>query len=105
VIDASNFSNMFLTVNEERIFMGLVHPYSGDHCWYTRLPMGSSNFPAVSGRFGAAFSRLIFQEAEEIQGEVLINDWKVALEGSGFAPKLGIGRVLIGSDGLPVTRG
>jgi hypothetical protein len=37
-----------------------------------------------------------------MQGEVLINDWKVALEGDGFDPKLGIGRVLIGSDGLPV---
>jgi hypothetical protein len=39
---------------------------------------------------------------EEIQGEMLINDWKVALEGSGFGPKLGIGRILIGYDGLPV---
>jgi hypothetical protein len=37
-----------------------------------------------------------------MQGEVLINDLKVALEGDGFDPKLGIGRVLIGSDGLPV---
>jgi hypothetical protein len=37
---------------------------------------------------------------EEMQGEVLINDWKVALEGDKFDPKLGIGRVLIGSDGL-----
>jgi hypothetical protein len=31
-----------------------------------------------------------------MQGEVLINDWKVALEGDGFNPILGIGRVLIG---------
>jgi hypothetical protein len=38
---------------------------------------------------------------EEMQEEVLVNDWKVALEGSGFDPKLGIGRVLIGSDGIP----
>jgi hypothetical protein len=37
-----------------------------------------------------------------MRGEVLINDWKVALEDSGFDPKLGIGRVLIGSDGFPV---
>jgi hypothetical protein len=37
-----------------------------------------------------------------MQGEVLMNDWKVDLEGSGFDPKLGIGRVLIGSDGLTV---
>jgi hypothetical protein len=44
--------------------------------------MESSNYPAVSGTFGAAYFRLICQEVEEIQGEVLINDWKVALEGS-----------------------
>jgi hypothetical protein len=64
--------------------------------------MGSSNPPAVSGRFGAACIRLILQEVEEMQGEVLIIDLKVAQEGEGFDPKLGIGRVLIGSDGLPV---
>jgi hypothetical protein len=58
--------------------MGLIHPDTGDHYWYTHLPMGSSNSPAVSGRFGAAFLRLICQEAEEMQEEVLINDWKVA---------------------------
>jgi hypothetical protein len=102
VIDASKFFHMFLTVYEELKFMGLIHPDTGDHYCYTRFPMGSSNSPAVSGRFGAAFLRLIFQEVEEMQGEVLINYWKVALEGDGFDPKLGIGRVLIGSDGLPV---
>jgi hypothetical protein len=101
VIDASKFFHIFLTVDEERQFMGLIHPDTGDLYWYTRLPVGSSSSPAVSGRFGAAFLRLIFQEVEEMQGEVLINDWKVALEGDEFDPKLGIGRVLIGSDGLP----
>jgi hypothetical protein len=54
--------------------MGLIHPDTGDHYWYTLLPMGSSNSPAVSDRFGAAFLHLIFQEVEEMQGEVLIND-------------------------------
>jgi hypothetical protein len=54
VIDASKFFHMFLTVDEERQFVGLIHPDTGDHYWYTRLPMGSSNSPAVSGRFGAA---------------------------------------------------
>jgi hypothetical protein len=54
VIDASNLCCMFLTVNEERKFMGLMHPYIGDHYWYTCLPMGS----------GVAFLRLICQEVE-----------------------------------------
>jgi hypothetical protein len=34
--------------------------------------------------------RLICQKVEEMQGEVVINDWKVALEGRVFDPKLGI---------------
>jgi hypothetical protein len=101
VIDAYKFFHMFLTADEERQFMGLKHPYTGDLYWSTRLPMGSSNSPAVSGRFGAAFLRFIFQEVEEMQGEVVINDWKVALEGDKFDPKLGVGRVLIGYDVLP----
>jgi hypothetical protein len=36
-----------------------------------------------------------------MQGLVRINDWKVDIEGSGFNPKLGIGRVLIGSYAPP----
>jgi hypothetical protein len=79
VIDASKLFHTFLTVEEERKFMGLIHPYTGDHYWYTRLPMGSSISPAISNRFGVALLRLIFQGVEEMQGEVLINDWKVAL--------------------------
>jgi hypothetical protein len=92
---------MFLTVDEERQFTGLIHPDTGDLYWYTRLSKSSSNSSALPGRFGAAFLSLIFQEVEEMQGEVVINDWKVVLEGDEFDPKLGIGRVLIGSDGFP----
>jgi hypothetical protein len=62
VIDASKFFHMFLTVDEERRFMGIIHPDTGDHYWYARLPMGSSNSVAVSGRFGAAFSALFFKK-------------------------------------------
>jgi hypothetical protein len=61
VIDAYKFFHMFLTVNEERRFMDLIHPDTGYHYWYNRLPMGSSNSPSVSGRFGAAFLRLVCQ--------------------------------------------
>jgi hypothetical protein len=44
VIDASKFFHVFLTVDEERRLMGVIHPYTGYHNWYTRLPMGSSNY-------------------------------------------------------------
>jgi hypothetical protein len=62
VIDASKFFHMFLNVDEEHKFMGLIHPDKGDHYWYTRFPMGASNYPTVSGRFGAAFLRLFFRK-------------------------------------------
>jgi hypothetical protein len=31
VIDASTFFHMFLTVDEERKFIGIIHPETGDH--------------------------------------------------------------------------
>jgi hypothetical protein len=34
VIDASNFFHMFLPVDEERKFMGLIHPDTGEHYWH-----------------------------------------------------------------------
>jgi hypothetical protein len=40
VIDASTLFHMFLTVDEEPQFVGLIHPDTGYHYWYTRLPMG-----------------------------------------------------------------
>jgi hypothetical protein len=67
IIDASKYFHMFLTLDEERKFMGVIHPYTGDHYWYTHLPMGSSNSPAVSGIFGAVFLRLVCHEVEDMQ--------------------------------------
>jgi hypothetical protein len=62
VIDASKLFHMFLTVDEERRFMGLIHPDTGDHYWYTRLPMGLSNSPAVSGNLWRLSSALSFKK-------------------------------------------
>jgi hypothetical protein len=39
VIYASKLLHMFLTVDEERKFMGIIHPDTGDHYWCTRLLM------------------------------------------------------------------
>jgi hypothetical protein len=55
---------MLLNVDEELKFMAIIHPHTGDNYLYTRFTMGSSNSPAVSSRYGAAFLRLIFQEVE-----------------------------------------
>jgi hypothetical protein len=71
--------------------MGLINPDTGDHYWYTRFAIGSVNPASVSGRFRVDFLYLTCQEVEEMQGEVQINEWRVALEGIRFDPKLGIG--------------
>jgi hypothetical protein len=78
------------------------------YCRYeegAQTPILSRSFtsPEVSGMCGVAFLRLICQEMKNMQGEVQINDWRVALDGSGFDPKLGIGCVFIGSYGIPVS--
>jgi hypothetical protein len=62
---------------------------------------GSIQFPCSISQIGGAFLRLVYQEMEEMQGEVQINVWREALEGGGFEARLGIGRFLVGSDGLP----
>jgi hypothetical protein len=56
-------------------------------------------YPADLGRLSSALFVIKWKICRE---SFFINDWKVALEGSGFDPRLGIGRILIGSDGLPV---
>ena len=101
VIDASKYFHCFLTREDERPHLGLVHPKTGKHYWYARLPMGTSNSPAVAGRYGAAFLRLVLESIPEFKGTPLPNDFSQAIEGRGYDPKLGIGRVLIGEDGEP----
>lgn len=101
VIDASKFFHMFRTKPDERKYMGLIHPVTGEHLWYERFPMGSSNSPGASGRFGAAFLREVIDTDTNFQGLAMDNTMESHLRGLGYDPALGIGRILIGSDGLP----
>jgi hypothetical protein len=63
---------------------------------------GISQFPYSIRQIWGGFPPPHLSGVEEMQGEVQINDCRVALEGSGFDPKLGIGHILIGYYGLPV---
>jgi hypothetical protein len=101
VIDASKFFHMFRTRPDERKYMGLIHPVTGEHLWYERFPMGSTNSPGASGRFGAAFLREVIDTDSRFQGLPRDNSMESHLRGLGYDPSLGIGRILIGSDGLP----
>jgi hypothetical protein len=47
IIDASKYFHMFLTLDEERQFMGLIHPDTGDHYWYTCLPINTGTMVGI----------------------------------------------------------
>ena len=58
VVDASKFFYQFPTHPEDRPYLGVVHPTTGQMCTWDALPMGAANSPACAGRHGMAFLRL-----------------------------------------------
>jgi hypothetical protein len=100
-LDITKFFHMFLTREDERQYLGCIHPTTGVMLRYKTLPMGAGNSPGASGRFGAIFVRLIRETLPAFQGTPMQNDYAGAFAGAGYHPHLGIGRVIIGLDGLP----
>ena len=101
VVDASKFFHMFPTREDERQYMGMIHPLTELHYWYSRLPMGSRNSPGASGRFGAALLRVLQASSVDFQGHPSQNDFVAYIRDQGYDPALGTGRVLLGEDGEP----
>jgi hypothetical protein len=99
VIDLAKYFHMFLTLPEERRFMGVCHPCTGLHYRYCRLPMGASNSPAASGRFGAALLRLILTTIPEFTGAPVLNGCVASFLGHGSHPTGGTGRILLDQTG------
>jgi hypothetical protein len=53
---------------------------------YLGLPMGSSNSPAIAGRMGASFFRLLTQERPDLfDGVGEFNTWYEGLNGNGYS--------------------
>jgi hypothetical protein len=105
VADASKFFYQFPTVPAERKYLGLLHPVTGQMYEYLGLPMGSSNSPAIAGRMGASFFRLLTQERPDLfDGVGEFNTWYEGLNGNGYSPALGHGLVLRSTDGLPAVK-
>lgn len=102
-LDLAKFFHMFLTVESERNFLGLIHPGTGVHYRYRRLPMGSTNSPGIAGRFGSAFLRLLQAEIPELQGTPVRNDLITILEGRLFHPSWGTGRINTLPSGEPAS--
>jgi hypothetical protein len=86
--------------------LGLLHPVSGEMYEYLGLPMNSSNSPAVAGRMGASFFRLLTQKRPDIFGGLgEFNTWYEGLNDRGYSPTLGHGLILRSTDhGLPAVK-
>jgi hypothetical protein len=95
ILDASKYFHMFLTLIRERHLLGVLHPGTYGHYWWGRLPMGISHSPAASGRFGAAFVRMVREQCPQFQGLPLQNDLVSLLQGHDFDPILGMGHLLV----------
>jgi hypothetical protein len=99
VADASKFFYQFPKVPSERKYLGLLHPVTGVLYEYLSLPMGSSHSPAVAGRMGASFFRLLTQAHPELFGGIgEFSTWYEGLNGRGYSPTLGLGLILRSSD-------
>jgi hypothetical protein len=103
VVDASKFFHNFPTHPKDRPYLGCIHPSTGQRLWYLGLPMGSSNSPALSCRYGLGMLRLLAEREPAFQGVIRENGWRSRLMTGQHDPRLGSGLVRIGDDGLPAA--
>lgn len=102
VVDLSKFFYNFPTHPDDRPYMGVLHPITEVLYTYWGLSMGAGNSPALAGRFGLAFVRMLKERFEEFQGDPGVNSWWTSFSYSGFDPDLGFGYTLTGRDGMAV---
>ena len=103
VVDFSKYFYTYRTREEERQYLGMIDPVTEEMRVYGGLPMGATNSPGGSGKHGAAFIRMVEASCPVYTGKPLINDPVSCLTGLPYKGKLGVGRVLIGKDGLPAV--
>jgi hypothetical protein len=104
VADASKQFHNFPTRPDERRCLGCIYPITGAELQRAALPMGTSNSPAVACRINNGALRQLREESPRFHGSVRENTWRTKLAGEAHDSRLGHGRVLIGSDGLPASR-
>ena len=104
VVDASKFFYQFPTVVSERKYLGLIHPVTGEHYRYAGLPMGTGASPALAGQYGAGFlRRLRARHPGVFDGLPVENTWRRHVAEHQYDVRLGHGRVLLSTDGLPAV--
>eukprot|EP00957_Ditylum_brightwellii_P203310 15334122-Ditylum_brightwellii.AAC.1 len=98
VVDISKQFYNFPTAPEDRPYLGLIHPTTEVHLWYTELPMGGKSSPGISGRPMAGAMRKI-EERAIFQRKVCINLVTQNLTGDKYDPMLPEGQFLVCNDG------
>jgi hypothetical protein len=101
IVDASKFFYQFSTHPKDRPYLGLIHPVTLEQWVYGGLPMGSGNSPALGGRYGMAFLRLLRATSTLYQGTPRANCWWTGFTDLGYDPKLDTGWPLRGQTGPP----
>jgi hypothetical protein len=101
IADASKFFHNFPTREDERKYLGCIHPVSGIFLVYAGLPMGGGNSPAIACRLSNSAIRMLRETSPAFAGEVRENTWRRSLQGHEYHPEWGHGRVRIGADGEP----
>ena len=104
VVDASKFFYQFLLHPDDRKYMGLVHPVTGDHYTWHGCPMGSGSSPGLAGRYGLAFVRLLRERGPMFQQRARPNCWWSGFREEGYDPDLGYGFSFQQSDGSPAVK-
>ena len=103
IADASKYFHNFQTHPDERLYLGCIHPITGEKLVYVGLPMGSASSPSIACRMGNSVMRLLRSESSTFQGTAIENTWRKSLDGQKYDQRLGHGRVYLGKDDLPAA--
>ena len=105
MVDASKFFYQFPTHPDDRPYLGLLHPVTKEIYEYLGLPMGAANSPALAGRYGLAFVRMLKARFREFQGNPSANCWWTGFSATGeYDPDKGYGYVLTDDSGSPAVK-
>jgi hypothetical protein len=103
VADMAKMFYQFKTAPRDRPYLGLKHPVTGDLLYYTGLPMGAGNSPALAARYGIAFLRKLREQYDIFKGKGRANCYWTGLSYVGFDPDKGYGFVFEDESGEGVV--
>eukprot|EP00957_Ditylum_brightwellii_P189952 14461186-Ditylum_brightwellii.AAC.1 len=101
VIDISKMLYKFPVAEEDRKYLGLIHPKLGIHLRYSVMPMGGSSSPGLAGQDMSDVIK-ITESNPMFYEEVCINLITTHYNGGDFDPSLPKDNFLITSNGTPV---